>query len=93
MLRLINVTTKIGEHQVIHDVSLQIAKGDFVALLGGNGAARQRYLKPIVGLLQPVKGRVEIKGVEIVNAGTLNCKQRTWRCVLKEDSFFRSFRI
>ena len=38
MLKLINVTTMIGEHQVIHDVSLQIAKGDFVALLGGNGS-------------------------------------------------------
>jgi len=65
MLKLINVTTMIGEHQVIHDVSLQIAKGDFVALLGGNGAGKTTLFKTIVGLLPPVKGRVEFKGEEI----------------------------
>ncbi|MDD4355830.1 MAG: ABC transporter ATP-binding protein [Smithellaceae bacterium] len=65
MLKLINVTTMIGEHQVIHDVSLQIAEGDFVALLGGNGAGKTTLFKTIVGLLTPVKGRVEFKGEEI----------------------------
>lgn len=55
----------IGEHQVIHDVSLHVAQGDFVALLGGNGAGKTSLFRTIVGVLKPVKGTVEFKGEEI----------------------------
>ncbi len=65
MLKLTNVTTMIGEHQVIHDVSLHIAHGDFVALLGGNGAGKTTLFKTIVGLHKPKKGTIEFKGEEI----------------------------
>ncbi len=65
MLNVKNVTTMIGEHQVIHDVSLRIAPGDFVALLGGNGAGKTTLFRTIVGVLKPVKGAVEFKGEEI----------------------------
>lgn len=65
MLKLTNVTTMIGEHQVIHDVSLHVAQGDFVALLGGNGAGKTSLFRTIVGVLKPVKGTVELKGEEI----------------------------
>lgn len=65
MLKLTNVTTMIGEHQVIHDVSLEITRGDFVALLGGNGAGKTSLFRTIVGVLPPSKGRVEFKGEEI----------------------------
>ncbi len=65
MLKLTNVTTRIGEHQVIHDVSLQIAQGDFVALLGGNGAGKTSLFRTIVGVLPPSRGKVEFKGVDI----------------------------
>ncbi|NMC91035.1 MAG: ABC transporter ATP-binding protein [Smithella sp.] len=65
MLNLTNVTTMIGEHQVIHDVSLHIAQGDFVALLGGNGAGKTSLFRTIVGVLPPAKGKIEFKGEEI----------------------------
>ena len=55
----------IGEHQVINDVSMQIAQGDFVALLGGNGAGKTTLFKTIVGVLPPSKGKIEFKGEEI----------------------------
>ena len=65
MLRLKNVSTMIGEHQVIHDVSLEIAEGDFVALLGGNGAGKTSLLRTIAGVLHPSQGTIEFKGESI----------------------------
>ncbi|MGA2526674.1 MAG: ABC transporter ATP-binding protein [Smithellaceae bacterium] len=65
MLRLKNVSTMIGEHQVIHDVSLEIAEGDFVALLGGNGAGKTSLLRTIAGVLHPHQGTIEFKGESI----------------------------
>ncbi len=65
MLKLKNVTTMIGEHQVIHDVSLEIADGDFVALLGGNGAGKSTLFRTIAGVLSPSQGSIEFKGEAI----------------------------
>ena len=65
MLKLTNVTTMIGDHQVIHDISLEIANGDFVALLGGNGAGKTTLFRTIAGVLSPVQGTIEFKGEPI----------------------------
>jgi branched-chain amino acid transport system ATP-binding protein len=65
MLKLKNVSTMIGEHRVIHDVSLEIAQGDFVALLGGNGAGKTSLLRTIAGVLHPHQGKIEFKGEAI----------------------------
>lgn len=65
MLKLTNVTTVIGEHQVIHDVSLKIEQGDFVALLGGNGAGKTTLFRTIMGVLHPARGTIVFKGEEI----------------------------
>lgn len=65
MLKLKNVTTMIGEHQVIHDVSLEIAEGDFVALLGGNGSGKSTLFRTIAGALMPSQGKIEFKGEAI----------------------------
>ena len=65
MLKLKNVSTMIGEHCVIHDVSLEITQGDFVALFGGNGAGKTSLLRTIVGVLPPHQGTIEFKGEAI----------------------------
>ena len=65
MLKLKNVNTMIGEHRVIHDVSLEIAQGDFVALLGANGAGKTSLLRTIIGALPPHHGTIEFKGEAI----------------------------
>jgi branched-chain amino acid transport system ATP-binding protein len=65
MLNLKKVSTRIGEHLVINDVSLEIAQGDFVALLGGNGAGKTSLLRTIAGLLHPHEGSIEFKGEPI----------------------------
>ena len=65
MLKLKNVTTMIGEHQVIHDVSLEVADGDFVALLGGNGAGKTTLFRTIAGVQSPTHGAIEFKGEAI----------------------------
>jgi branched-chain amino acid transport system ATP-binding protein len=65
MLKLKDISTMIGEHQVIHNVSLEIAQGDFVALLGGNGAGKTSLLRTIAGVLHPHVGSIEFKGEPI----------------------------
>jgi branched-chain amino acid transport system ATP-binding protein len=62
VLKLNNISTFIGGFKVINEVSLEIEKGDFVALLGGNGAGKSSLFRTIAGVLTPTQGSIEFKG-------------------------------
>jgi energy-coupling factor transport system ATP-binding protein len=47
---------------VLHDVSLDIHRGDIVAVLGPNGAGKTTLIKHAIGLLKPTEGRVLVDG-------------------------------
>ena len=48
----------------LRGVSLEIADGEFVAIMGQNGAGKTTLVKHFNGLLKPMKGRVLIDGVD-----------------------------
>ena len=50
---------------VLRDVSLEVAEGEIVAILGANGAGKSTLLKTVVGLIKPAKGRIEAAGEDI----------------------------
>lgn len=57
----------IGYHgvPVIRDISLQVQKGEIVALIGPNGAGKSTFLKTIARELTPISGHVFLEGKEI----------------------------
>ena len=68
MLKCENVTfcyeSEEGENRIIlDDVSLQIEKGSFVAVLGRNGSGKSTLAKHFNGVLVPQKGRVYANGM------------------------------
>ncbi len=67
MLKLINVDTYYGPSQVLHNVSLEVNKGEIVCLLGANAAGKTTTMKTIFGLVHPRHGSVEFEGQLIQN--------------------------
>jgi energy-coupling factor transporter ATP-binding protein EcfA2 len=55
-----NVSHDFGAGDVLHDVSLDIAAGESVALLGHNGAGKTTLTRMLVALVQPRAGRVSV---------------------------------
>ena len=51
-----------GKSHVLQGVSLQVAAGEVVTLLGRNGAGKSTTLKSIVGVVQPRQGKVMFEG-------------------------------
>jgi len=56
-----------GSSQILFGVSIELAEGQTMALLGRNGAGKSTTLKAIAGLAPPRRGRVEVMGREMQN--------------------------
>jgi len=52
-----------GRQMVLHDVSLEVPRGQTYALLGRNGAGKTTLIRTLLGLLQPADGTVEVLGL------------------------------
>ncbi|NLO34075.1 MAG: ATP-binding cassette domain-containing protein, partial [Candidatus Hydrogenedentes bacterium] len=48
--------------EALKDVSLDIKRGEFVAIIGQNGSGKSTLLKNITGLLRPTSGKIFING-------------------------------
>jgi branched-chain amino acid transport system ATP-binding protein len=62
ILRAENLQTYYGKSHILHGVSLEIAEGEIVTLLGRNGAGKTTTLRSLTGLTPAREGRVEIFG-------------------------------
>ena len=57
--------------EVLHGVTLDIAKGEFVALLGHNGCGKSTMAKLFNGMLQPTEGRITVDGMDTTQEETI----------------------
>jgi len=65
MLRITDLRKAYGETPVFHGVSLQIARGEFVAMLGESGVGKSTLLNCIAGLDEADGGQVRIDGTGV----------------------------
>ena len=49
----------INEKRALNGVNLNLNPGDFVTIIGGNGAGKSTTLKMITGILRPTSGSIE----------------------------------
>ena len=62
MLEVEGIQTYYGESHVLHGVSVRVAPGEAVALLGRNGAGKTTLIRSVAGMTPPRDGRVVFDG-------------------------------
>ena len=65
------LTKSFGHHVVWRDVSLSLPPGEVSVMLGPSGTGKTVFLKSLVGLIKPDRGRVMVDGID-----TVHCTER-----------------
>lgn len=71
MLKIKNLQVFHGYVQAVRDLSLEVQKGELLAILGANGAGKSTLLGAIVGLYRPSGGQIIMEGKDITGQGTV----------------------
>ena len=66
MLQVSNLNAWYGSSHVLQDISIGVAKGEIVCLIGRNGAGKTTTLKSIMGLMGRTRGSATFKGKELL---------------------------
>jgi len=70
LLEVRDLSSGYGEVQILWDVSLDVREGEVVALIGANGAGKTTLLCTISQLIQPWKGSIRFKGLDLTRASS-----------------------
>jgi branched-chain amino acid transport system ATP-binding protein len=65
MLAVSHLSVRYSHALAIRDVSIEVAKGEIVAIIGPNGAGKTSLLRAISGLVRPASGEIRFSGQRI----------------------------
>ena len=89
LLDIKNLNKSFNGHQVLHNISLQLEKGEILFLLGASGCGKTTLLRSIAGFEQPTSGEIWLKNQPIFNENiNVPTQQRKLGYVVQEGVLF-----
>jgi len=93
ILRAENIVKKYRKRTVVKGVSFEVNQGEIVGLLGPNGAGKTTSFYMIVGLIQPLSGKIFLDSEEITRLPVYKRAQLGIGYLAQEASVFRKLSI
>lgn len=76
MLTIDNLVVSYGGIEALKGISLEVEEGKIVTLIGANGAGKSTALRTIMGLVNPISGRISYQGMDLLKEKTQNMARR-----------------
>ena len=73
MLTIDNLNVRYGAVDALKGISLHVAQGEVVTLIGGNGAGKSSLMRAIAGLVRVASGRISFEGKDITGIRPHDC--------------------
>jgi phospholipid/cholesterol/gamma-HCH transport system ATP-binding protein len=90
VIRIRDLCTRFDDFVVHQDLNLEIGAGEIVALVGGSGSGKTTLLRQMLGLERPSRGTVEVFGVDMQRAGSVELQRlrRRWGVLFQHGALF-----
>jgi len=88
MLTVHDLAAGYGDLAILHDIDLEVAEGEVVALIGANGAGKTTLLRTIAGLHRPSAGTVRFAGTDLTSASAAMTARAGLRFVPSDRRLF-----
>ncbi len=93
LLRTEQLCKRFKRRTVVNDVSIELAPGEIVGLLGPNGSGKTTTFRMIVGLLRPTSGRVWFCGQDVTSMPMYRRARQGMAYLPQEPSIFRQLTV
>jgi phospholipid/cholesterol/gamma-HCH transport system ATP-binding protein len=95
MISLQNVDKTLGGKKVLDDLSIDVARGEALVIVGGSGVGKSVTVKHMIGLMRPDRGHIIVDGQDIcaMNAVELNRARRKFGMSFQEGALFDSMSV
>ncbi len=93
MLSVENVESGYGKTMVVHDVSIRVAPGEIVVIIGPNGCGKSTLLKTIFGLVRPGSGKIALNGEDITGIKPFELVRKGMGFVPQTENVFASLSV
>ena len=81
IIRMENVKKSYGQENVLQGLSLDIEKGEFLAVVGSSGCGKTTMLKMINGLIRPDSGKIIVEGQDISETDLIALRRGIGYCI------------
>jgi putative ABC transport system ATP-binding protein len=71
VLTLKNISVSFGASHILKNLTAEIEAGDFIIVVGANGAGKSTFFDVIAGKVKPMQGSIELEGIDITNISEL----------------------
>jgi len=94
-IRVENLHVEIAQQPILEDVSLEVRRGEVLALVGASGSGKSVLLKTLLGLIHPRIGRIEILGVDPIQGSPAQQRalRRRWGVAFQHGALFTSLTV
>jgi branched-chain amino acid transport system ATP-binding protein len=93
MLELEHVTVRYGKRPVLREISLSVATGQVVTLIGANAAGKTTTLRTIMGLKELTAGAIRFNGIDVSQLSTVDRVRRGLALAPEGRQIFPKFTV
>ncbi len=95
MIEIVDLHKSFNGQQVLKGINLKIANKELIAVIGRSGGGKSVFLRHLIGILKPDKGRIIIEDVDITEIGSkeLDSVRQKFGVVFQGGALFDSITI